>query len=173
MRSQLIIRDLGIQDYLKTLSQMQAFTQERNANTQDEIWCVQHPAVFTQGQAGKPEHVLNPGDIPLVQSDRGGQVTYHGPGQIVIYLLLDLKRLEIGIRSLVCVIERAVIDMLFEYHILACGMEDAPGVYVNGAKICSLGLRVKRGCCYHGLALNTDMDLEPFKLINPCVMPYL
>jgi lipoyl(octanoyl) transferase len=155
---------------------MRAFTQARTDETPDEVWLLEHPPVFTQGQAGKAEHVLNPGDIPVIQTDRGGQVTYHGPGQIVGYVLLDLHRAGYGIRSLVSRIENAMIDVLAGYGIKAASRQDAPGVYVDrvfdGApeqrKIASLGLRVRRGCSYHGMALNVNMDLEPFSRINPC-----
>jgi lipoyl(octanoyl) transferase len=154
---------------------MRTFTDTRTADTPDELWLLQHPAVFTQGQAGKAEHLLMPGDIPVVQSDRGGQVTYHGPGQLVVYFLVDLNRLGYGIRSLVTRIEQAMVDVLASYDIKAYADREAPGVYVDGAagragraKIGSLGLRVRRGCSYHGLSLNVAMDLEPFSRINPC-----
>jgi lipoyl(octanoyl) transferase len=147
---------------------MMAFTDSRDATTSDEVWLLEHPPVFTQGLAGKPEHVLNPGDIPVLQTDRGGQVTYHGPGQLVLYTLFDLRRLGIGIRQMVRLLEKSVVDMLVEYAIAAAGRDDAPGVYVDSAKICSIGLRVRRGCSYHGIALNIAMDLQPFLRINPC-----
>jgi lipoyl(octanoyl) transferase len=147
---------------------MQQFTNTRDADSDDEIWLLQHPPVFTQGQAGKAEHLLFPGDIPVVQVDRGGQVTYHGPGQLVGYLLLDVRRLGIGVRELVSRIERSLIDLLAEYGVETTAKPDAPGVYVNGAKIASLGLRIRNGRSFHGLALNVDMDLEPFRRINPC-----
>jgi len=147
---------------------MQDFTNQRDASTLDEIWVLEHHRVFTQGQAGKAEHLLNQGDIPLVQSDRGGQVTYHGPGQLMIYLMLDLKRLNIGVRALVTHMEEALIDCLSGYGINAATKAGAPGVYVEGCKIASLGLRVRKGCSFHGLALNVDMDLSPFERINPC-----
>jgi lipoyl(octanoyl) transferase len=148
---------------------MRAFTDTRDENTPDEIWLLQHPRVFTQGQAGKAEHVLAPGDIPVIQVDRGGQVTYHGPGQIVGYLLIDLRRRKLGIRELVTGIENSIIAVLQGYGIAAAAKPDAPGVYLpNGAKIAALGLRVRRGCTFHGLSLNVDMDLEPFARINPC-----
>ncbi|WP_420429648.1 lipoyl(octanoyl) transferase LipB [Algiphilus sp.] len=151
---------------------MRCFTERRNAATADEIWLLQHPPVFTQGQAGRPEHLLDLGDIPLVQSDRGGQVTYHGPGQLVGYLMVDLHRLGIGIRRLVQRIEQALVDTLEQHGIQgARPRDDAPGVYLaDGAKIASLGLRVRQGCTFHGLALNIDMDLQPFERINPCGM---
>jgi lipoyl(octanoyl) transferase len=147
---------------------MQQFTDRRDATTPDELWLVEHPPVFTLGMNGKPEHLLDPGDIPVVNIDRGGQVTYHGPGQLVAYLLLDLKRRKLGVRMLVERIEQAVIDLLADYGIEARGRRDAPGVYVGEKKIAALGLRVRRGCSYHGLALNVNMDLAPFKRINPC-----
>ncbi|MCY1428799.1 Octanoyltransferase [compost metagenome] len=147
---------------------MQRFTAERGAQTDDEIWLLEHDPVFTQGQAGKAEHVLFPGDIPVVQVDRGGQVTYHGPGQLVAYLLLDVRRSGIGVRELVSRIERSLISLLASYDVQATAKPDAPGVYVDGRKIASLGLRIRNGCSFHGLALNVDMDLEPFRRINPC-----
>lgn len=147
---------------------MQSFNQSRTETTPDEIWFLQHPPVFTLGQAGKPEHVLNPGDISLVQSDRGGQVTYHGPGQLIAYTLFDLKRRKLGVRDTVSGLERAIIALLTELGIESHARSDAPGVYVAEAKIAALGLRVKQGRCYHGLSFNVDMDLEPFSRINPC-----
>jgi lipoyl(octanoyl) transferase len=147
---------------------MQEFTDSRDPSTEDELWLLQHPPVFTQGQAGKAEHLLMPGDIPVVQSDRGGQVTYHGPGQWVVYLLIDLRRRRLGVRDLVDLIEQSVVAVLADLGIPSAPRRDAPGVYVDGAKIASLGLRVRRGCSFHGLALNVDMDLEPFSRINPC-----
>ena len=162
------IRALGLVDYEPTWRAMQRFTAERTAETVDEIWLLQHPPTYTQGQAGKPEHVLNPGAIPLVQIDRGGQVTYHGPGQIVAYLLLDLRRWHLNVRQLVTLMEQAVIDLLAEHGVTAHGRRDAPGVYVGDAKIAALGLKIRNGCCYHGLSLNVDMDLTPFARINPC-----
>jgi lipoyl(octanoyl) transferase len=147
---------------------MTEFTNQRTAETFDQLWLVEHPPVFTQGQAGKAEHLLFPGDIPVVQTDRGGQVTYHGPGQLVAYPLLDLKRLKIGVRDLVTHIEQTIIATLAHYQISSAAKPDAPGVYVEGKKIASLGLRVRRGCSFHGLALNVDMDLSPFLQINPC-----
>lgn len=143
-------------------------TLERNNETPDELWFLEHDPVFTQGQAGRPEHLLNPGNIPVVQANRGGQVTYHGPGQLVGYLLVDLRRKKMGVRAFVTAIETAIIQMLEEYHIHAASKADAPGVYVDGEKICSIGLKVQHGCTYHGLALNVDMDLSPFSSINPC-----
>ncbi len=163
-----LVRDLGRTRYQPVLDRMKAFTERRDDGTADEIWFTEHEPVFTQGQAGRAEHVLAPGDIPVVQSDRGGQVTYHGPGQIVGYLMFDLRRMGIGVRELVRGIEQAVIGTLTSYGVAAAPLAGAPGVYVAGAKIASLGLRVRRGCSYHGLALNVDMDLEPFSRINPC-----
>ncbi len=147
---------------------MTDFTNQRTPETIDQLWLVEHPPVFTQGQAGKAEHLLFPGDIPVVQSDRGGQVTYHGPGQLVAYPLLDLRRLKIGVRELVTSIEQTIVATLTYYGIESAAKPDAPGVYVNGDKIASLGLRVRRGCSFHGLALNVAMDLAPFQRINPC-----
>ncbi len=164
----LIVRHLGLVDYLPTLEAMRALTAERDETTPDEIWLLQHPRVFTQGQAGKPEHLLAPGDIPVVQVERGGQVTYHGPGQLVGYLMLDLRRLDLGVRELVTVMEQALVEVLASYGVEAAPRADAPGVYVKGDKIASLGLRVRRGCSFHGLALNIDMDMTPFGRINPC-----
>jgi lipoyl(octanoyl) transferase len=158
----------GAADYLATFEAMKQFTDSRTAVTPDELWLLQHPRVFTQGQAGKAEHVLDPGDIPVIQVDRGGQVTYHGPGQWVLYLLVDLRRRNLGVRALVTLIEESLVELLAAYGIAAAPRADAPGVYVNGDKIASLGLRVRRGCSYHGLALNVDLDLEPFQRINPC-----
>jgi lipoyl(octanoyl) transferase len=167
------LRRLGLVDYASTWAEMRAFTEARTAGSDDELWLLQHPPVFTLGQAGRPEHILAPGTIPVVQSDRGGQVTYHGPGQIVAYLLLDLRRAGLGVKGLVQLLEQAVIDLLADVGIQAQARSDAPGVYVAGAKIASLGLRVRRGCSYHGLALNVDMDLGPFARINPCGYPGL
>lgn len=164
----LIVRQLGRQTYEPIWQKMQAYTDTRGAHAADEIWLVEHEPVFTQGQAGKAEHILMPGDIPVVKVDRGGQVTYHGPGQQVIYLMLDIKRRKLGVRHLVNAMENAVISLLASDGINAYAKKDAPGVYVDEAKICSLGLRIRRGCSFHGLALNVDMDLEPFSRINPC-----
>lgn len=164
----LTLREWGRQEYEPLWRAMQRFTEMRGDETQDELWQVEHPGVFTVGMNGKPEHLLAPGSIPVVHIDRGGQVTYHGPGQVVTYPLLDLRRLKIGVRDLVARLEQAVIDLLAEYGVEAVGRRDAPGVYVDGAKIAALGLRVRRGCCYHGLSLNIAMDLEPFSRINPC-----
>jgi len=166
--AELRVRYLGVVDYLPTLEAMRRLTAERDEHTPDEIWLLQHPQVFTQGQAGKPEHLLAPGDIPVVQVERGGQVTYHGPGQLVAYLMLDLRRLGLGVRELVTAMEQSLVDMLATYGVAAAPKADAPGVYVNGEKIASLGLRVRRGCSFHGLALNVDMDMSPFRRINPC-----
>ncbi|WP_252274860.1 lipoyl(octanoyl) transferase LipB [Pseudomonas subflava] len=166
--AELVVRHLGLAEYLPTLEAMRSFTAERDENTPDEIWLLQHPRVFTQGQAGKAEHLLAPGDIPVVQVERGGQVTYHGPGQLVAYLMLDLRRQKLGVRELVTAMERALVDVLASYGIEAAPKADAPGVYVNGDKIASLGLRVRNGCSFHGLALNVDMDMSPFQRINPC-----
>ena len=162
------VRDLGGQPYEPVWRAMQAFTDARDEATPDELWLVEHDPVFTLGQAGKPEHVLMPGDIPVLHVDRGGQVTYHGPGQIVLYPLLDLRRLKVGVREYVCRIEQAIIDTLGDWNIEAVRREGAPGVYVAGAKIAALGIRVRRGCTFHGLAFNIAMDLSPFQRINPC-----
>ena len=165
-----IVRDLGTTRYNDTLAAMQAFTAERTSDTADEIWLTEHEPVFTQGQAGRAEHLLAPGGIEVVQSDRGGQVTYHGPGQIVGYLLFDIRRMGVSVRGLVSGIENAIINVLDEYGIAASARCDAPGVYVAGEKVAALGLRVRRGCAYHGFAFNIDMDLAPFARINPCGM---
>jgi lipoyl(octanoyl) transferase len=162
------VKFLGLADYEATWRAMQQFTAHRTAETRDEIWLLQHPPTFTQGQAGKPEHLLNAHDIPVVQIDRGGQITYHGPGQVVAYLLLDLRRWKINVRELVRLMEQAVINLLAEHGIVALGREDAPGVYVGKAKIAALGLKIRHGCCYHGLSLNVAMNLAPFSYINPC-----
>jgi len=166
------VRNLGLQPYEQVWAAMTEFTNTRTPDALDQLWLVQHPPVFTQGQAGKAEHLLVPGDIPVVQSDRGGQVTYHGPGQLVAYPLLDLRRLKMGVRDLVTAIEQTIVATLAYYHIEAFPKPDAPGVYVNSEgrvdKIASLGLRVRRGCSFHGLALNVAMDLSPFLRINPC-----
>ena len=164
----LLIRQLGLQEYEPVWRHMQQFTDQRDDTTQDEIWLVEHPPVFTLGMNGKPEHLLNPGKIPIIKIDRGGQVTYHGPGQLVTYLLIDIKRRKLGIRAMVEKIEQTIIELLADHQIEARGRRDAPGVYVGNSKIAALGLRVRRGCTYHGLALNVNMDLEPFQRINPC-----
>jgi len=168
VENQGVFRSLGLQDYQTVWKSMQDFTLQRNDETLDEIWFVEHPPVFTQGQAGKAEHLLSPGKIPVVQVDRGGQVTYHGPGQQVVYFLVDIRRKKIGVRQLVSAIEKSVIELLAKYNIESSARPDAPGVYVGGKKICSLGLKIKRGCSFHGLALNVAMDKSPFLRINPC-----
>ncbi|WP_312069577.1 lipoyl(octanoyl) transferase LipB [Lelliottia nimipressuralis] len=167
-QDKILVRHLGLQPYEPVSQAMHDFTDSRDDNTPDEIWLVEHLPVFTQGQAGKAEHVLVPGDIPVIQSDRGGQVTYHGPGQQVMYVLLNLKRRKLGVRELVTLLEQTVVDTLAEYGIDAHPRADAPGVYVGEMKICSLGLRIRKGCSFHGLALNINMDLSPFLRINPC-----
>ena len=164
----LLIRQLGLQPWAPLSQAMHDFTDQRGETTPDEIWLVEHQPVFTQGQAGKAEHLLMPGEIPVMQSDRGGQVTYHGPGQQVMYVLINLKRRKIGVRQLVTAIEETVIATLSHFGITAAARPDAPGVYVGDKKICSLGLRIRNGCSFHGLALNVDMDLSPFQRINPC-----
>lgn len=162
------VRKLGLAPYRQTWREMREFTESRGADSEDEIWLLQHLPVFTLGQAGREQHLLAPGDIPVVHTDRGGQVTYHGPGQWVVYLLLDLKRRNLGVRGLVQLLEHSVVRLLSSLDICAVGRRDAPGVYVGESKIAALGLRVRRGCTYHGLALNVDLDLEPFSRINPC-----
>ena len=164
----LIVRQLGRQRYMPIWQKMQDYTDTRDDSTPDEIWLVEHESVFTQGQAGKDEHLLAPGDIEVIKVDRGGQVTYHGPGQQMMYVLFNLRRLKIGVRELVTWLEECIIESLAEYDIKAYAKADAPGVYVNDSKIASLGLRVRRGCSFHGLALNVNMDLSPFLRINPC-----
>ncbi len=168
MARSLLVRDLGRTRYAPVYAAMQEYNLSRKPDAPDYIWLTEHDPVFTQGRAGRAEHLLMPGDIAVVQTDRGGQVTYHGPGQLVAYVLLDLRRYGLGPKALVGLIERSVVTLLSEYGIDAAGRPDAPGVYVDGAKIASLGLRISRGCSYHGLALNVDMDLEPFSRINPC-----
>ncbi|MGB0360370.1 MAG: lipoyl(octanoyl) transferase LipB [Endozoicomonas sp.] len=163
-----VVRWLGRQDYEPVWQAMKNFTNQRDENTSDEFWFLEHDPVFTQGQAGKPEHILMPGDIPVIPVDRGGQVTYHGPGQLVCYFLLDIKRKLSGPRAVVFALENAVIEVLASYGIKAKNKPEAPGVYIDGAKIASLGLRFRKMCSYHGLSLNVDMDLEPFSRINPC-----
>lgn len=165
---QLIVRQLGLTDYEPVWRAMQAFTDTRQPESPDELWLLSHRPVFTQGQAGKAEHVLAPAQIPVIQIDRGGQVTYHGPGQLVVYLLIDVRRAGIGVRELVSIIERAIVDTLACVKISAQAKAGAPGVYVGDAKIASLGLRIRRGCSYHGMSLNVAMDMEPFNRINPC-----
>jgi lipoyl(octanoyl) transferase len=163
------IRWLGKKDYMACFASMKQFTEARHDETLDEIWLLEHSPVFTQGQNGKAEHILNAGDIPVVQTDRGGQITYHGPGQLMVYTLVDLRRKRLNVREFVTILEQSVIDLLAdEFNILGNAKREAPGVYVNDQKICSLGLRVKRGCVYHGLAFNIAMDLKPFSQINPC-----
>lgn len=169
----LAVCQLGLQPYLPVFEAMKKFTNERGADTPDQLWLVEHEPVFTQGQAGKAEHVLMPGDIPVVKADRGGQVTYHGPGQIVIYVLVNLKRLSLNVGQLVCAIEISIKQVLADYGLEGLNRDKAPGVYVNEAKIASLGLRIRKGNSYHGLAFNADLDLEPFERINPCGYPGL
>tara|TARA_R110001606_G_scaffold361754_7_gene515158 strand:+ start:52718 stop:53329 length:612 start_codon:yes stop_codon:yes gene_type:complete len=164
----MILKDLGLVDYQATCDAMRSFTAQRDEHTQDELWLVEHTPVFTQGLNGKDEHVLDSGDIPVIRTDRGGQVTYHGPGQLIAYTLFDLKRLNIGVREMVSRMENSVINMLDDIGIKANARADAPGVYVDERKIAALGLRVKQGACYHGLSINIAMDLLPFTFINPC-----
>jgi lipoyl(octanoyl) transferase len=166
--NRLIIRRLGLQDYQQTWRAMQDFTLQRDGNTEDELWVVEHHPVFTLGLNGKREHLLNPGDIPVIATDRGGQVTYHGPGQLVIYALLDIRRRNLSVRQLVTQLEQAVIAAMRQYGIASAARPDAPGVYCNGKKIASIGLRIKKGCSYHGISVNNDMDLQPFERINTC-----
>ncbi|MEL0584761.1 MAG: lipoyl(octanoyl) transferase LipB [Candidatus Thiodiazotropha sp. (ex. Lucinoma kazani)] len=173
MSGKLLVRQLGLQPYAATWQAMQDYTDARDSSSPDQLWLLEHPPVFTLGQAGKAEHLLDPGTIPVMKTDRGGQVTYHGPGQLIAYLLLDLRRAHLGIRTLVSHLEEAVIALLAEYAISASARRDAPGVYIEACKVASLGLRVRRGCCFHGLSLNVDMDLGPFKRINPCGYPGL
>ena len=163
-----IIEYLGRSDYQNTWDSMKSLTHNRNVNTPDELWITEHAPVFTQGLNGKAEHLLAPGEIPVIQVDRGGQVTYHGPGQLVLYCLFDIQRLDMGVHTLVTRIEMSIIELLAQYGIKATGKDHAPGVYVEEAKIAALGLRIRKGCCYHGLSLNIDMDLSPFERINPC-----
>ena len=162
------IRKKGLRDYTSTWKEMISFTENRNIDTPDELWMLEHNSVFTQGLSGKPEHLLKATQIPIIQSDRGGQITYHAPGQLIIYCLIDIKRLGIGIKKMVSIIEQSLIEFLSSYDINAHTLTGAPGVYVNGSKIAALGLKVKQGRTYHGLSLNIDMDLSPYKLINPC-----
>lgn len=168
MSQSLLIRELATFDYQTIWDHMRLFTNQRHQDTQDEVWLLEHQPVFTQGLAGKSEHVIDPKKIPVIQTDRGGQITYHGPGQLMVYTLFDLKRLNLGPRQLVRTLEKTVIDLLANYNISATGKSDAPGVYVNNAKICSIGLRIRRGCSYHGIALNVKMNLKPFAYIHPC-----
>ena len=162
------IREKGLQDYVKTWEEMKSFTENRNSDTPDELWTLEHNSVFTQGLSGKPEHLLKATQIPIIQSDRGGQITYHAPGQLIIYCLIDIKRLGIGIKKMVTIIEQSLIELLSSYDITAHTLKGAPGVYVNDSKIAALGLKVKQGRTYHGLSLNIDIDLSPYKSINPC-----
>ena len=162
------VRSKGLQDYLITWEEMKSFTENRDSDTLDELWTLEHNSVFTQGLSGKPEHLLKATQIPIIQSDRGGQITYHAPGQLIIYCLIDIKRLGIGIKKMVSIIEQSLIELLSSYDITAHTLKGAPGVYVNDSKIAALGLKVKQGRTYHGLSLNIDMDLSPYKLINPC-----
>ncbi|EGL53261.1 lipoyl(octanoyl) transferase LipB [Methylophaga aminisulfidivorans] len=162
------IKDLGLVDYLPTVDAMQSFTLKRQADTEDQLWLLEHSPVFTQGANGDAAHILMDSAIPVVSTDRGGQVTYHGPGQLVVYTLIDLRRAGIGVRQMVTNIEQTVVNLLAQYGVDAYARQDAPGVYVDERKIASLGLRVKRGACYHGVSLNIDMDLTPFSYINPC-----
>lgn len=168
MINNIIIRELDTQPYMQTYQAMHDFTLNRNEQTPDEIWLVEHYPIFTQGKVGKPEHLLHQSDIPVVATDRGGQITYHAPGQQIMYILFDLKRRKIGIRDIVHCLEKSIIQTLAHYAIMSYAKAEAPGVYINHKKICSLGLHIKRGCTLHGLALNIDMDLAPFKNINPC-----
>ena len=162
------VRSKGLQDYLITWEEMKSFTENRDSDTIDELWTLEHNSVFTQGLSGKPEHLLKATKIPIIQSDRGGQITYHAPGQLIIYCLIDIKRLGIGIKKIVSMIEQSLIELLSSYDITAQTLKGAPGVYVNDSKIAALGLKVKHGRTYHGLSLNIDMDLSPYTLINPC-----
>ncbi len=163
-----MVRELGLSDYADTWRAMRRFTEARRETSRDELWLLEHPQIYTLGQAGRREHVLDPGAIPVLDSDRGGQVTYHGPGQLVAYVLMDLRRRRMGVRHLVEGLEQCVIDMLAGQGVVAERRHRAPGVYVAGRKVCALGLRIRSGCSYHGLALNVDMDLEPFQRIDPC-----
>lgn len=162
------IKEKGLQDYTSTWQEMVSFTENRSDQTEDELWTLEHRSVFTQGLNGKPEHLLKESEIDIIQSDRGGQITYHGPGQIIVYCLIDIKRLGIGVKEMVRIIEKSIIDLLGDYSIPSHKIAGAPGVYVDGSKIAALGLKVKRGKTYHGLSLNVDMNLSPYKLINPC-----
>ena len=162
------IKEKGLQDYNSTLQEMVSFTENRNNHTEDELWTLEHRSVFTQGLSGKPEHLLRETEIEVIKSDRGGQITYHGPGQLIVYCLIDIKRLGIGVKQMVSIIEKSIIDLLSDYSISSHKIPGAPGVYVDGSKIAALGLKVKRGKTYHGLSLNVDMNLSPYSLINPC-----
>ena len=162
------IKEKGLQDYTSTWQEMVSFTENRSDQTEDELWTLEHRSVFTQGLSGKPEHLLKESEIDVIQSDRGGQITYHGPGQLIVYCLIDIKRLGIGVKEMVRIIEKSIIDLLSDYSIPSHKIVGAPGVYVDGSKIAALGLKVKRGKTYHGLSLNVDMNLSPYQLINPC-----
>jgi lipoyl(octanoyl) transferase len=162
------IKEKGLQDYNSTWQEMVSFTENRNNHTEDELWTLEHRSVFTQGLSGKPEHLLKETEIEVIKSDRGGQITYHGPGQLIVYCLIDIKRLGIGVKQMVSIIEKSIIDLLSDYSISSHKIPGAPGVYVDGSKIAALGLKVKRGKTYHGLSLNVDMNLSPYSLINPC-----
>jgi len=162
------VRSKGLQDYLKTWEEMKSFTENRDSDTLDELWMLEHNSVFTQGLSGKSKHLLKETQIPIIQSDRGGQITYHAPGQLIIYCLIDIKRLGVGIKKMVSMVEQSLIELLSSYDITAHTLKGAPGVYVNNSKIAALGLKVKHGRTYHGLSLNIDMDLSPYTLINPC-----
>jgi len=164
----LTIRHFGLMDYAPAWQEMQDFTESRNANTPDELWFLEHPPVFTLGRNGKQEHLHNTGDIPVINVDRGGQVTYHGPGQLIVYPLLNIKRRQLGVQSLVKILEQSVIDLLADYSLIAQRREKAPGVYIDNRKLAALGLRIRKGCSFHGLSLNVDMDLSPFSMIDPC-----
>ena len=162
------IKEKGLQDYTSTLQEMVSFTENRNSHTEDELWTLEHKSVFTQGLSGKPEHLLKETKIEVIQSDRGGQITYHGPGQLIVYCMIDIKRLGIGVKKMVSIIEKSIMDLLSDYLITSHKVPGAPGVYVDGSKIAALGLKVKQGKTYHGLSLNIDMNLAPYGLINPC-----
>ena len=162
------IKEKGLQDYTSTWQEMVSFTENRSDQTEDELWTLEHRSVFTQGLSGKPEHLLRESEIDVIQSDRGGQITYHGPGQLIVYCLIDIKRLGIGVKEMVRIIEKSIVDLLSDYSITSHKIVGAPGVYVDGSKIAALGLKVKRGKTYHGLSLNVDMNLSPYQLINPC-----
>ena len=162
------IKEKGLQDYNSTLQEMVSFTENRDNHTEDELWTLEHRSVFTQGLSGKPEHLLRETEIEVIKSDRGGQITYHGPGQLIVYCLIDIKRLGIGVKQMVSIIEKSIIDLLSDFSISSHKIPGAPGVYVDGSKIAALGLKVKRGKTYHGLSLNVDMNLSPYNLINPC-----
>jgi lipoyl(octanoyl) transferase len=162
------IKEKGLQDYNSTWQEMVSFTENRNNHTEDELWTLEHRSVFTQGLSGKPEHLLKDTEIEVIKSDRGGQITYHGPGQLIVYCLIDIKRLGIGVKQMVSIIEKSIIELLSDYSISSHKIPGAPGVYVDGSKIAALGLKVKRGKTYHGLSLNVDMNLSPYSLINPC-----